>query len=50
MQKSKVSKHRYDPYKVLPLWGKADLGAMAMKGFYAFLKVPALLELHYLIV
>ena len=34
------------PNQVLPLWTRVNLGAMAMKGFSAFLKVPALLEPH----
>ena len=32
------------PYQVLPLQGRVDSGAMAMKGFSAFSKAPALLE------
>ena len=38
------------PYQVQPLRDKVDLGAMAMKGYFAFLKAPALLEPHYQIV
>ena len=38
------------PYQVLPLRGRVDLGAMAMKGYSAFPKDPALLELHHWIV
>ena len=29
---------------MLPLWARVDLGEMAMKGYSAFLKAPALLE------
>ena len=32
------------PYQVLPLRARVDLGAMAMKGYSAFPKAPALLE------
>ena len=32
------------PYQVLPLWGRVDLGARAMKGYSTFPKAPALLE------
>ena len=38
------------PYQVLPLWGRVDLRAMAMKRYSAFPKAPALLEPHYQIV
>ena len=38
------------PYQVLPLRAREDLGAMAMKGYSAFPKVPALLEPHHQIV
>ena len=31
---------------MLPLWVRADLGAMAMKEFSAFPNAPTLLELH----
>ena len=33
-----------EPYQVLPLPAKVDLVAIAMKGYSAFLKAPALLE------
>ena len=40
----------FDPsigsYQVLPLWANVDLGAMAIKGYNAFPKAPALLEPH----
>ena len=35
------------PYQVLPLRVRVDLGAMAMKGYSAFPKAPALLEPHH---
>ena len=35
---------------MLPLRARVDLGAMAMKGYSAFPKVPALLEPHQQIV
>ena len=35
------------PYQVLPFRVSVDLGAMAMKGYSAFPKAPALLEPHY---
>ena len=38
------------PYQVLPLRTRADLGAMAMKGFSAFPKAPASVEPHHQIV
>ena len=38
------------PYQVLPLWARVDLGALAMKGYSAFSKAPALLEPHHQIV
>ena len=38
------------PYQVLPLRARVDLGAMAMKGYSAFPKAPALLEPHHQIV
>ena len=38
------------PYQVLPLRARVDLGAMAMKGYSAFPKAPALLESHHQIV
>ena len=38
------------PYQVLPLKARGDLGAMAMKGYSAFPKAPALLEPHHQIV
>ena len=34
------------PYQVLPLWGRDDLGVMAMKGYSTFPKTPVLLETH----
>ena len=34
------------PCQVLPLRAKVDLGAMAMKGYSAFPKAPALLKLQ----
>ena len=37
-------------YQVLPLRARVDLGAMAMKGYSAFPKAPALLEPHHQIV
>ena len=33
-------------YQVLPFRARVDLGAMAMKGYYTFLKATALLEPH----
>ena len=39
-----------EPYQMLPLQDRVDLGAMAMKEYSAFPKAPALLELHHLIV
>ena len=33
---------------MLPLWARVDLGAMAVKGYSAFLKASAILEPHYL--
>ena len=41
---------RLDPYQVLPLWTRVNMGAMAMKNYSAFLKTPALLEPHHQIV
>ena len=38
------------PYLVLTLLVRVDLGVMALKGYSAFPKVPALLEPHYQIV
>ena len=38
------------PYQVLPLRARVDMGAMVMKGYYTFLKAPALLEPHHQIV
>ena len=32
------------PYQVLLLWARVDLGAMAIKGYFAFPKSPALLK------
>ena len=37
-------------YQVLPRRARVDLGAMAMKGYSAFLKAPASLEPHHQIV
>ena len=39
-----------EPYQVLPLQAKVDLGVMAIKGYSAFPKAPALLELQHHIV
>ena len=52
MQKknSKVKKPRFSSYQVRPLRARVDLGAMAMKGYFALLKAPALLEPHHQIV
>ena len=36
-----------EPYQVLPFWARVDLGAMAIKGYSAFPKAPALLEPHH---
>ena len=40
----------FDPrhYQVLPLLAREDLGAMAMKGYFAFSKAASLPELHFL--
>ena len=38
------------PYQVLPLWARMDLAVMAMKGYCAFPKAPALLEPHHQII
>ena len=38
------------PYQMLPLWARVDLGAIAMKGYFAVPKAPALLEPHHQIV
>ena len=38
------------PYLVLPLWDRVYLGAMAVKGYSAFPKAPALLESHHQII
>ena len=35
------------PYQVLPLCASVDLGEMAMDGYPAFPKAPALLEPHH---
>ena len=35
------------PYQVLPLRDRMDLGAIAVKGYSAFPKTPALLEPHH---
>ena len=37
-------------YQVLPFWARVDMGAIAMKGYSAFPKAPASLELHHQIV
>ena len=42
--------HKYNPYQVLPLGARVDLGAMAMKGYSVFPKAPASLETHHQIV
>ena len=34
------------PYQMLPFRARVDIGAMAMKGYSAFPKAPALLEPH----
>ena len=36
--------HRYGPYQVLPHPVRVELGVMAMKGYFTFLKAPALRE------
>ena len=36
--------------RMLPLWARVDLGVMAIKGHFAFLKTPALLEPHHQII
>ena len=38
------------PYQVLPLPARVDLGAMVIKGYFAFPKAPELLEPHHQIV
>ena len=38
------------PYQVLLLWARVDLGAMTIKGYFAFPKTLALLEPHHQIV
>ena len=38
------------PYQVLPLQARVDLGAMAMKGYSAFPKAPALMKPYHQIV
>ena len=35
-----------EPYQVLPFRARVDLGAMAMKGCFAFAKAPVSLEPH----
>ena len=40
----------FNPYQVLPLRARVDMGAMATKGYFAIPKTPALLEPHYQIV
>ena len=51
---SNLVQHNYRfffyPYQVLPLWARVDPEAMAMKGYSAFPKAPALLEPHHQIV
>ena len=42
--------HKIGPYQVLPLRARVDLGAMEMKGYSAFPKVPTLLEPNHQIV
>ena len=44
------STHRLDPYQVLPLRARVDIGAMAVKGCPAFPKAPVSLEPHHQIV
>ena len=48
--KTNQTKPYVEPYQVLPLQARVDLGAMAMKGYSAYLKAPALLEPHHQIV
>ena len=36
-----------EPYQVLLGQARVNLGAMAMKGYFAFYKAPALLEPHH---
>ena len=55
MQKKTVKSRKLglvllDPYQVLPLRARLDLGAMAIKGYSTFPNAPALLEPHYQIV
>ena len=38
------------PYSVLPFRDRVDLGAMAIKGYSVFTKVPKLLKPHHQIV
>ena len=38
------------PYQVQPLQARVELGTMAMKGYSAFPKAPALLQPHHQIV
>ena len=45
-----LSNPSIESYQVLPLWARVDLGAMAMKGYTAFAKAPAVLEPHHQIV
>ena len=40
----------FNPYQLLPLQVRLDLKVMAMKGYSAFPKAPALLEPHHQIV
>ena len=40
----------YTNNSMLPFWVRVDLGAMAMNGYSAFPKAPALLKLHHQIV
>ena len=40
----------FNPYQVLPLRARVDLGAMAIKGYSAFPKAPTSLEpLHQIV-
>ena len=39
-----------EPFQVLPLQARVNLGAIAIKGYSGFLKDPALLKLHHQIV
>ena len=54
MQKTVKSRNHslvlFNPYQVLPFPVRVDLGVMAIKGYSAFPKAPALLEPHHQIV